>query len=526
MARKLCVLAAFVLLFSAKASAQDARSVLQAAANAMGTNNLKTVQYSGHGFMTAVGQSFSLTDDWPRSEVADYTRVIDFDTKTMRETYTRRQGNYPVRGGGLQPVAEQRVVALSNGNYAWNMQGDNVVPQTGLYLAAMPINELRQLEIIMNPHGFLKAAMAASDAKMMTTPVFGTSNEGLTGDGRKVNVVSFTALGKYKVNGSINDKNIVELVTTWIPNPVYGDMLYEFRYIEYKDVNGIKMPTDFHVHQADPVFVPAHNSFELEVTDVQVNVAVPPMPVPDAVRNAPRPAPARADSTKLADGVWLIGGGSHNSMAVEFRDFVAVVEAPLNEERSLAVINEVTRIIPNKPIRYVVNTHHHFDHSGGLRTYLAMGTTIVTHPANRDFYVNVMFRPGLRTLQPDRLSEFYPMYMTSRRPMRIETVGEKYVISDGVRTMDLYPMTGLVHAQSHAGRLPAQGKDPAERRPVHAAGARRAAGSDHAGHAVAEDEYAAAEAGRGPARANPRPPRHERGVPAPRQPPNRLELSS
>jgi glyoxylase-like metal-dependent hydrolase (beta-lactamase superfamily II) len=274
----------------------------------------------------------------------------------------------------------------------------------------------------------------------------GVSNEGLTGDNRKINIVSFTALGKYKVNGSINDKNIVELVTTWIPNPVYGDMLYEFRYIEYKDVNGIKVPTDFHVHQADPVFVPAHNSFELEVTDAQVNVAVPPMPVPEAVKTA-KAAPVRADSTKLAEGVWLIGGGSHNSVAVEFRDFVTVVEAPLNEERSLAVIGEVTRLVPNKPIRYVVNTHHHFDHSGGLRTYLAMGTTIVTSPANRDFYVNVMLRPGLRTLQPDRLSEFYPMYMTSRRPMRVETVGEKYVISDGERTMDLYPVTGTNHAQ-------------------------------------------------------------------------------
>jgi glyoxylase-like metal-dependent hydrolase (beta-lactamase superfamily II) len=448
MGRKVCVLAAFVFLFSSKASAQDVRTVLQSAARTMGTNNLKTVQYSGAGFLTAVGQSFSLTEDWPRSEVTDYTRVIDFDNQTMRETYTRRQGNYPVRGGGRQPVAEQRVVALSNGKYAWDLQGGNVVPQTGLYLAAMPINELRQLEIILNPHGFLKAAMTASDAKLLTTPIVGTSNEGLTGDGRKVNIVSFTALGKYKVNGSINDRNIVELVTTWIPNPVYGDMLYEFRYIEYEDVNGIKFPVDFHVHQADPVFVPAHNSFELKATTVQVNVAVPPMPVPDAVRTAPPPPPARADSTKLADGVWLIGGGSHNSMAVEFRDFAVVVEAPLNEERSLAVINEVSRVIPNKPIRYVVNTHHHFDHSGGLRTYLATGTTIVTHPANRDFYVNVMLRPGSRTLQPDRLSEFYPMYMTSRRPMRIETVGEKYVISDGVRTMDILPITGLSHVQA------------------------------------------------------------------------------
>ena len=118
----------------------------------------------------------------------------------------------------------------------------------------------------------------------------------------------------------------------------------------------------------------------------------------------------RAESQKLADGVWLIAGGTHNSVAVDFRDFVTVIEAPLNEERSLAVIGEVSRLIPNKPIRYVVNTHHHFDHSGGLRTYLAQGATIVTPQANREYYEQVLFNPAPRTLQPDRFSTFYPYF--------------------------------------------------------------------------------------------------------------------
>ena len=129
--------------------------------------------------------------------------------------------------------------------------------------------------------------------------------------------------------------------------------------------------------------------------------------MPEAVRTATAP-PVRAESQQLAEGVWLIGGGSHNSVAVEFNDFVALVEAPLNEDRSIAVINEVTRLAPAKPIRYVVNTHHHFDHSGGLRTYLAQGATIVTAESNKDFYRDVLFAPLSRTLQPDRLSLVLP----------------------------------------------------------------------------------------------------------------------
>jgi glyoxylase-like metal-dependent hydrolase (beta-lactamase superfamily II) len=170
------------------------------------------------------------------------------------------------------------------------------------------------------------------------------------------------------------------------------------------------------------------------------------------VRTAAIP-PVRVQADKLADGVWFLGGGSHNSVAVEFRDFVTVVEAPLNEERSIAVIDEVHRLIPNKPIRYIVNTHHHYDHSGGLRTYVAEGAIVVTHEANRHFYEKVLFYPGPRTLQPDRLS-LDPLHDNLKIP-RFATLAHpepagawtegKYVISDGTRSMDIHTIQGLAH---------------------------------------------------------------------------------
>ncbi len=446
MTRRLGVLAVLVALAVGDGSAQDVRAILQTAATAMGATNLKSIQFSGAGWTAFVGQTFnSGAGDWPRFEVPAYTRVIDYDARISREEFTRRQGNFPPTGGGGTPLqGEPRTVALLNGTFAWNMNGDMPAAQTRPYLDGTPVNELRQLEIMLTPHGFLKAAMGAAP-RALVTRIEGTSNDGLTGDGRKVTIVSFTALGKYKVNGTINDQNLVELVTTWIPNPVYGDMIYEMRYTEYRDFGGVKFPMLWHAHQGDPVLNPAHNSQEIRVTSVTPNAAVPAMPVPESVRTA-TVAPVRVETQKLADGVWLLGG-SHNSLAVEFKDWIAVVEAPINDDRSIAVIEAVQGLVPNKPIRYVVNTHHHFDHSGGLRTYLAQGTTIVTHQANRAFYQDVMFYPGSRTLQPDRLSLFYPMYMTSRRPARIETVDQQYVLSDGTRTMELHPMAGLQHAQ-------------------------------------------------------------------------------
>jgi len=429
MAKRLCVLAVAVFALSVGTSAQDARAVLQAASTAMGAANLKTIQYTGTGWNAGVGQSYSASDDWPKFDITSYTRTIDYDARSSHEDLTRRQGNYPPRGGGGTPLAgDQRQIAVVSGNSAWNVQGTTPLPQPS---AA----ELRQLDIWLSPHGFVKAALAAPNATAVP----------MTLEGKRVTIVSFTALGKFRVNGTITDQNLVERVQTWVPNPVFGDMVYEHRYSEYKDFNGVKFPTVLHSHQGDPRLNPGHNWMEVRVKSAQPNVAAA-LTVPDNVRQASIP-PVRVDSQRLANGVWLVAGGSHNSVAVEFRDFVAVVEAPQDENRSLAVIAEVNRLVPGKPIQYLVNTHHHFDHSGGLRTYVAQGTTIVTHQSNREFYEDVLFYPAPRTLQPDRLSTQYPWFAGNRIPP-IETVSQKYVLSDGARTMDVLPVQGLAHVSN------------------------------------------------------------------------------
>jgi len=453
MTRWITILATLVGLAGSAAAqnVSDVRSVLETSLKAMGGVGLKTLQYSANGWSSRIGQTYGLAEDWPHYEVADYTRAIDFDAKWSREDYTRRQGKYPLLG--RPPMAAEHVTSILSGNYAWDMEGAKAVPLTRLYLDGVTYADLRQLELAITPHGFLKAALAAKDATAITLPIVGPSDAGLSQYGRKVTVVSFT-IGKYRVNGTINDKNLVELTDTWCPNPVYGDMDYEMRFTKYKDFGGVQFPTLLHVHQGDPRLNPAHNYYEYNVTDVKANVAVATMPVPDAVRTAVA-APVKVESQRLADGAWLLGGGTHNSVLVEFKDFAAVVEAPQNEARSLAVIEEVGRLVGNKPIKYVVNTHHHFDHAGGLRTYLSQGTTVITHETNRQYYMDIMFYPAPRELQPDRMALYNPMYMISRRPAPIETVASfaggpgggaaKYVIADGERMLEIFHVQDMAY---------------------------------------------------------------------------------
>src|SRR4030095_16789357 len=329
MAKRLWLCLSLALLMTESAAGQDARSVLQAAASAMGVANMRSIQYSGTGWQCMVGQNFAPDLDWPRVDLTNYTRTIDFDTMSSREEYVRVQGNNPQRGSGaaFPFLTEQRVVNLISGNYAWtlNAQGQPV-PQPAEA-------ELRRLEIFLTPYGFLKGAMAPNaNATVITRNEYGG----------RVRVVSFMAFGKYRVNGTINPENFVQRTQTWVPNPVVGDLYYENVYTNYRDMNGVKVPR-FHQHQDYddggnmPNVSGGDHAFGLEtVSELRLNVPNAALTVPNEVRSATIPA-VRVESQKLGDGLWLIAGGSHNSVAVEFRDHVAVIEAPLNEERSLAV---------------------------------------------------------------------------------------------------------------------------------------------------------------------------------------------
>ena len=236
-----------------------------------------------------------------------------------------------------------------------------------------------QFNFWLNPFSFLKGAMA-NNATVRVETVGGT----------KYSVVTFTLQNKYKVAGYINDRNMVEKVQTWIDNDVLGDMLAEAFYSVYKDFGGVQFPTMIIEKQAGfPVLIVSVSSAK---PNAAVNIQPPQTPAVAASQAV------SVQSEKIADGVFYLKGGTHHSVAVEFADHSVVIEGPQNEQRSLAVIAEVKRLIPNKPIRYLVNTHHHFDHAGGLRTYVDEGATIVTQEINKAFYEKAFAAP--RTLKP------------------------------------------------------------------------------------------------------------------------------
>ena len=149
--------------------------------------------------------------------------------------------------------------------------------------------------------------------------------------------------------------------------------------------------------------------------------------------------PAGLPNTELAPGFWADRRpGGAQSFVIDFRDFAVVVEAPANPDRAEAVLAEARQLTANKPIRYVVNTHQHADHSGGLRGVVAAGVTILTHELNVPFYQKMLRNPA--TIAPDRLAK-------EPRPPVLEGVGDRKVLTDGTRTVEVLHMRGNLHSE-------------------------------------------------------------------------------
>jgi len=164
---------------------------------------------------------------------------------------------------------------------------------------------------------------------------------------------------------------------------------------------------------------------------VKPNAAVD-IQVPDNVRQAV----VKVQTDKLADGVRYLTGGTHHSALVEMADHLVVIDGPQDDARSTALIAEVKKIVPDKPIKFVVNTHHHFDHAGGLGAFVAEGATIITHDVNKAFLEQSLAAP--RTVKPDKLAQ-------SGKKATVEGMQDKRVLSDGTRTVELYLIQGNVH---------------------------------------------------------------------------------
>ena len=398
----------------AKAGAkQDGKSEgkkvsLEAVARAMGAANLKSYELTANGMAYAVGQSEAPGAPWPRFHIKSAKRTVNYETASMRDEIVQQRVLDPPRGGGAFVRGDQTLDFSVSGEHAWNTAGTTAVP---VPLAATD----RQFQLWVTPHGVVKAAMA---------------NKG-TVEGR---TISFTVPGKFRAKATVNDKNLVTRVEALVSNPVVGDMPVDVTYSSYQDFgNGIMFPR---VVEQNAGGFP---SLALTVDSFKPNAPVD-IKAPDNVKQA-GDIYAKVTSEKVADGVWYLTGTTHHSVVIEMKDHAILVESPQNEARAVAVVAEAKKLVAGKPLRYLINSHHHYDHSGGVRGAAADGLTVVTSEVNRPFFEWSLAAPA--SVNPDGLAK-------AKRKVAVEGVGDKRVMTDGSRTVEIHQISAIYH---HDGML-------------------------------------------------------------------------
>jgi glyoxylase-like metal-dependent hydrolase (beta-lactamase superfamily II) len=402
------VVSLFVVLQTV--GAQDAKTVISSASRAMGVEGLNSIHFYGVAQNGNLGQNNNSNQPWPMVAANDYVRAIDFMQPASRATWQTYA--VPVTGGVATLAPGQQNITLQN--MAW----------------------AQQLEIWITPWGFLKGA-AANNATVRAQTV----------EGKRYQVVTFNSPVKspggqpYKVVGYINGQNLVEKVQTWLENPIFGDMLVEAEYTHYREgANGLKFPAQIVQKRGGwPTFTAYILGAHANPANIQ-QLLTPPAGGRGAAPagGGAQQAAAGPTSEKLADGVFRING-AYNALAVEFADHILLFEpGPQNEARAQAVIAEAKKVIPNKPIRYGVISHHHFDHTSGLPAAVAEGITIVTPAVNKQFLMTALSAP--RTLAPDSLSK------SGKKPVIEGFEGDKRVFQDSTRTFEVHVIKGLPHA--------------------------------------------------------------------------------
>ncbi len=412
--RKLALAAICIASVSSAAMAQDAKSVIAGAQKALG--DVKSITYSGSAKDVAFQQCGANSTDMtcrgthdPMRPITDYVRVIDLSAPVSRAT------------GATNNIGPGGSTTLTPGRFF-----QQVTPQQ----ADVSAPWAQSVEFYLTPWGFLKGA---------------AENNATARKSGKFTVVSWSPKVKapsgkdYVVNGYIDNKNMVDHVETWLGENIMGDMHIVQTYSGWKDFGGGAMaPAKIVQTRGGWPF------FEVNVTAAKANptdvASIAPAPAAGGGRGGgPGGPPAMNVSVeKLGDGLWKLttGAGSYDSIVVEFKDYVMMLEAGQSEARALAYVAEIKKLVPNKPIRYVWNSHPHADHTGGLPVLVAEGATIVTQKNNVKFLEGALDTP--RTLVGDTLAK-------NPKKAKFDAVDEKKVFSDGTRTVEIYHVAPVPH---------------------------------------------------------------------------------
>jgi glyoxylase-like metal-dependent hydrolase (beta-lactamase superfamily II) len=419
MARAMRLVFVSLLTITACARPTPERRVVDDAAAALGGRGrilaVKTLVIEGEGTNGNLGQDMTPEATGQSFAVTGYRLAVDVANGRWRidQTRTPNFAYFQGQAAQKQTLGIDRDVAYS------------VAPNgTATRLSAAAAKD-RRATTYHHPLTMVRAALDPA-AKLANARNFGNQR---TVDVTTADGLTFTLA----IDGTTG---LPTSVVSMADNTNLGDIAQETSFDQYQDVSGIKLPTRLTTK------IDTYQISQLRVTKQAVDGDAGDLAAPPAAASAPAtagPPPATVTVDPVARGIWLLAGQSHHSVLVEFSDHLLLIEAPQNDTRSLAVIAKAREVVPGKPLTAVVNTHHHFDHSGGIRAAVSEGLSVITQKANAAFFQQAIGRA--HTILPDALAK-------NPKPLKIETVDDEMVLKDKTMTVNLYHVAGSPHADT------------------------------------------------------------------------------
>ena len=400
-------------------SYRRAYEIVQAGVKAMGgeeaLRGAEDVWVKVSGSTWARNQSLRVEQPWDKM-TRDETLFAD-----MRRNRFIFENRDPLPGGF---VFGAKVVVSGGQAFAANDR-DRLVQQINpANLPAVTFNYVRRV-----PHLLLALALE------QRAPTLRYAGEE-TFEGRPHRVVVFAAANGALMNLFFDSKtSLLSKYEQMVSDGVDGDVVQETIYTGYRAVDKIMVPTGRQTRRGGDLIE------DVKYTEVRFNTkpADSAFAKPEGFEEQPFPAPpAPVRETKLADGVYLFESGA-NSLVVEFDTYVLVVEPYGGGRGPKPTINKAREMFPSKPVKYVVVTHYHDDHSGGLRSYVANDVTVVTTRSNQKFFERMA--ASSFTLNPDDQTR------APRKPVFNFVTDKRLTLTDGKQTVEIIDIGPSPHAE-------------------------------------------------------------------------------
>ncbi|HEY7820447.1 MAG TPA: MBL fold metallo-hydrolase, partial [Vicinamibacteria bacterium] len=352
-------------------------ALVRDAADAMGGASkiaaVEVLTLEGGGEAFNFGQNKSPDGELPKFTVSELRRVIDFKGGRWRQEALRTPTFVTAN-----PPAKQ--ILGVDGEVAYNVSPTGAATRASAR-AAMD----RAAELYHHPIGILREALG-TEANLGNLRKEGAQD---------VVDVATPSGATYSLYVDETTK-LPSKVVSRTSNPVLGDVLMETEFSDYTETDGLKLPSVITSRLDSDV------TSVTRVTRTTVGGEAPDLAAPADAASAVSDPPATIEVAEVAKGIWYLTGQSHHSVVAEFSDHLVLIEVP-NEARTLAVIATARELVPGKPVTHAVVTHHHFDHSGGVRAAVSEGLTLIAHAGAAKFIEDVVARPF--STEPDALAK-------------------------------------------------------------------------------------------------------------------------